>query len=93
MPWNEWIPQEFCCYVYLKDNYLILTQLQITFQKANTIVRNFIKQNTKYLDLLKSYLVKNAKSMNIFMLLYIQHFIHVITSLVQKIDQSLNYAI
>lgn len=31
--------------------------------------------------------------MNIFMLLYIQHFIHVITSLVQKIDQSLNYAI
>ena len=47
--------------IYLKDNYLILTQFQTFFQKANTIVRNFIKQNIKYLDLFKAYLVENAK--------------------------------
>ena len=61
MLWNKCIPPEFCCYIYLKDNYLILTQLQFTFQKPNPIFRNFIKQNIKYLDLLKLYLAENAK--------------------------------
>ena len=89
MLWNKYIPQEFCRYIYLKDNYLILIQLQINFQKANTIVRNFVKQNIKCLDLLKSYFMENVK-------IY-QHpyatFQHVTTSLVQRIDQSLTYAI
>ena len=47
--------REFCCYIYLKDNYLILTQLQINFQKRNTTVGNFIKQNIKYLENVKMY--------------------------------------
>ena len=58
---NKCIPQECCCYIYLKDSYLILNHLQINFQKANTIVKNFIKENILYLDLLKSYLAENAK--------------------------------
>ena len=33
MLWNKCNPQEFCRYIYLKDNYLTLTQLQITFRK------------------------------------------------------------
>ena len=89
MLWNKYIPQEFCHYIYLKDNYLILIQHLITFQKANTIVRNFVKQNIKCLDLLKSYFMENVK-------IY-QHpyatFQDVTTSLVQRIDQSLTYAI
>ena len=32
--WQKCVPHELCRYIYLKDNYLILTQLQITFQKV-----------------------------------------------------------
>ena len=27
MFWQKYVPHELCCYIYLKDNYLILTQL------------------------------------------------------------------
>ena len=76
--------QEFCCYIYLKDNYLILTQLQITFQKRNVTVGNFIKQNIKYLENVKMY-------QHIYATLY-PKFIYVTPSLIQRIDQSLSYA-
>ena len=61
MLWQKCVPHELCRYIYLKDNYLILTQLQITFQKAYAIIKDFIRHNNKHFDLLKECLTENAK--------------------------------
>ena len=39
MLWQKRLPHKICYYVYLKDNYLALTQLRITFQRANVIIK------------------------------------------------------
>ena len=61
MLWQKCVPHELCRYIYLKDNNLIWTQLQITFQKANVIFKDFVRHNSKHLNLLKKYLIENAK--------------------------------
>ena len=41
MLWENCVPVQFCKFVYLKDNFTQLYQLQITFQKGNDIVKKF----------------------------------------------------
>ena len=37
------IPQQFTRYIFLYDNFLALTQMEITYQKANSVVKEFLK--------------------------------------------------
>ena len=41
MLWENCVPVQLCKFVYLKDNFTQLYQLQITFQKGNDIVKKF----------------------------------------------------
>ena len=56
MLWENCVPVQLCKFVYLKDNFTQLCQLQITFQKANDIVKNFIEQDKTNIKLLCQHL-------------------------------------
>ena len=61
MLWQKCVPTQFCRYIYLKDNFLALTQMEITYKKANATVMEFVQDNPNELGLLKRYLAENAK--------------------------------
>ena len=54
------LPVLFCKFVYLKNNFTQLCQPQITFQKANDIVKNFIEQDEASIELLRQHLKDHA---------------------------------
>ena len=60
MTWEKCIPTQFCKFIYLKDNFTQLCQAQITFQKANDVVKNFIEQDEANIELLRQHLEKYA---------------------------------
>ena len=60
MMWEKFIPTQFCKFVYLKDNFMQLCQAQITFQKANDVVKNFIEEDEANIELLRQHLEKYA---------------------------------
>ena len=60
MMWEKCIPTQLCKFVYLKDNFMQLCQAQITFQKANDVVKNFIEQDETNIELLRQHLEKYA---------------------------------
>ena len=39
MLWQKCVPTQFCWYIYLKDNFFVLTHMEITYQKANATVK------------------------------------------------------
>ena len=41
MLWQRCMPQQFTRYIFLYDNFLALTQMEITYQKANGVVNSF----------------------------------------------------
>ena len=43
MLWEHCIPKQLCKFIYLKHNFTQLCQPQITFQKANDTVKDFIQ--------------------------------------------------
>lgn len=49
------IPQELYNFIYLKYNYTILNQYEVTFQKFNKIVEKLIAETTDALKLLHKY--------------------------------------
>ena len=53
--------RQFCRYVFLYDNFLALTQMEITYQKANAVVKEFLKRHPHKLNSLKENLAENAK--------------------------------
>ena len=50
MFWEKCIPPELCKFVYLKENFTQLSQSQITFQKANNIIKVFVEQDKQTLN-------------------------------------------
>ena len=60
MLWENCIPVQFCKFVYLKNNFTQLCQPQITFQKANDIVKNFIEQDEVNIESLRQHLKDHA---------------------------------
>ena len=56
MLWENCVPVQLCKFVYLKDNFTQLRHLQITFQKANDIVKNFVEQDKTNIKLLCQHL-------------------------------------
>ena len=60
MLWEKCVPSQLCKFVYLKDNFTQLCQPQITFQKANNIVKNFVQQDEVNIELLRQHLKDHA---------------------------------
>ena len=56
MFWEKCIPPELCKFVYLKENFTQLSQSQITFQKANNIIKVFVEQDETNIEFLQQYL-------------------------------------
>ena len=50
--WGKCILKDLCKYICLQDNFMLLNQLEITYQKANTVVQNFIRTNSNGMHLL-----------------------------------------
>ena len=51
--WDECIPHDFIRYIYKQDNYTEISKPNLTYQKANNIVKNFISEDLNRINLLK----------------------------------------
>ena len=73
---DECIPNVFISYMYSKENYDAISDLKLTYQKANKIVEKFIMKDPNYLNLLKYKIEKrNFVSFTMFIIYCIQKFI------------------
>ena len=61
MLWQKCLPQQFTQYIFLYDNFLALTQMEITYQKGNSVVKQFLTEHPSELNHLKHCLAENAK--------------------------------
>ena len=59
MLWEKCIRKDLYKYVCLRYNFIILNQLDITYHKANRIVKHFVKTKSSGLRLLQIYLKDN----------------------------------
>ena len=55
MMWEKCEAKQFCRFVYLKDNFTQLCQIQITFQKASDAVKNLLSKMRQPLNCYVSY--------------------------------------
>ena len=51
--WDECITHDFVRYMYKIKNYVVISKPNLTYQKANNIVKNFLKENVNQIDLLQ----------------------------------------
>ena len=71
MMWDICLPHVFTRFIYLKNNYTILSSPNLTYQKANSIVKRFIEQDIKNIDVLRAKIQENFKIIHyIYSLLY-----------------------
>ena len=42
--WDSCIPHDFTTYLLKQENYEIISQTNLTYQKANNIVLNYVKK-------------------------------------------------
>ena len=54
MIWDSCVPHKFTKFIYLKENFIEVSQPHITYQKANNIVLKFVEEDMQNIDLLKS---------------------------------------
>ena len=90
MLWENYVPVQLCKFVYLKDNFTQLCQLQITFPKANDIVKNFIEQGKANIELLCQHLQQHAVTYQYLYANYTRNYIRSITALEYTINLFLN---
>ena len=62
MVWNTCVPHEFTKFIFQKDNFIELSQPHITYQKANNIVVKCVEEDVQNIDLLKSALRNNLRT-------------------------------
>ena len=62
MLWDICLPQSFTRFVYMGDNYNILSEPKLTYQKANGIVKKVIEQNANNINILKFKIEENFKT-------------------------------
>ena len=43
--WDECIPHDFMCYICKSENHTVISNPNLAYQKANTIVKNFIEED------------------------------------------------
>ena len=71
MLWEKCLPHAITKFIYLGENYNNLGDLKLTYQKANTVVKNFIEENSNNINLLKIKLEEHFKTIHhIYSLLY-----------------------
>ena len=51
--WDECVIHDFVRYMYKIENYVIISKPNLTYQKANDIVKNFLKEDANRINLLK----------------------------------------
>ena len=51
--WDECIPHDFIRYLYKQVNYIEISKPDLTYQKANNIVKNFISEDLIQINTLK----------------------------------------
>ena len=51
--WDECVTHNFVWYMYKIENYVIISKPNLTYQKANDIVKNFLKEDANRINLLK----------------------------------------
>ena len=51
--WDECITHDFVRYMYKIKNYVVISKPNLTYQKANNIVKNFLKENVNQINLLQ----------------------------------------
>ena len=51
--WDECVAHDFVRYIYKIEIYVIISKPNLTYQKANDIVKNFLKENANRINLLK----------------------------------------
>ena len=51
MIWDSCVPHKFTKFIYLKENFIDLSQPHITCQKASNFVFRFFKEDTQNIDL------------------------------------------
>ena len=51
--WDECITHDFVQYMYKIKNYVVISKPNLTYQKANNIVKNFLKENINQINLLQ----------------------------------------
>ena len=51
--WDECITHDFVRYMYKIGNYIVISRPNLTYQKANNIVKKFLKENVNRINLLK----------------------------------------
>ena len=51
--WDKCIPHDFIRYIYKQDNYTEISKPNLTYQKANNIVKNIISEDLNQINLLK----------------------------------------
>ena len=67
MLWQKCIPQSFTRYIFLYDNFLALTQIEITYQEGSGMVKQFLKEHSNevnqyfYATLFPKYYSRNNK--------------------------------
>ena len=57
--WDECIPHDFTRFVYEQDNFSVISNPKLTYQKANNVVKEFIKEDPNRINILKYKIEKN----------------------------------
>ena len=52
--WDECIPPDFVRYMQKQNNYTEISKPNLTYQKANNIVKNYVLEESNRINLLKS---------------------------------------
>ena len=74
--WDECIPNVFISYMYSKENYDVISDPKLTYQKANKIVEKFIMKDPNYINLLKYKIEVKFISFTMFILYCILKFMN-----------------
>ena len=71
MLWDKCLPHAITRFIYLRENYNILRDPKLTYQKANTVLKKLIEENSNNINLLKIKLEEHFKTIHhICLLLY-----------------------
>ena len=60
--WSYMMPENLYNFICMEDNYRILNKLKLKFHETNEIIKIFIENDSTHFDILKDYLIKNARS-------------------------------
>ena len=51
--WNDCVPHDFVRYMYKQENYVVRSKPNLTYQKANEIVKSFSLEEANRINILK----------------------------------------